>query len=132
MIQHDLRRGKRRHPSQRTLEERTTTNGGMSYRQQLDTSPHVLPASTTGGRAERNRGGESPLSGATGSGVCPGSYIRSASLGEKFGGQQVRMRMSLWPALDAISVIARLKAQDKLARALPSWSKERGSLGTGH
>ena len=42
------------------------------------------------------------------------------------------MRMSLWPALDAISVIARLKAQDKLARALPSWSKERGSLGTGH
>jgi hypothetical protein len=81
MIQHDLRQGKRRHPSERTLEERTTTNGGISYRRQLDSSPRVLPASTTGGRAERNRGGDSPLSGATGSGVCPGSYIRSASLG---------------------------------------------------
>ena len=64
-------------------------------------------------KGQRNRGGESPLSGATGSGVCPGSYIRSASLGKNFGGHQVRMRMSLWPALDAISVIARLKAQDE-------------------
>ena len=64
------------------------------------------------------------------------AYIQGPTSGRlawgNFGGQQVRMRMSLWPALDAISVIARLKAQDKLARALPSWSKERGSLGTGH
>ena len=82
MIQPDLRQGKRRHPSERTLEERTTTNGGISYRRQLDSSPRVLPASTTGGRAERNIGGESRLSGATGSGVCPGSYVQSASLRE--------------------------------------------------
>jgi len=132
MIQHNLRQGKRRHPSERTLEERTTTNGGIPYRRQLDSSPRVLPASTTAGRAKRNRE-EIPLS------VAPqeAAYVQGPTSGrlawgKKFGGQQVRMRMSLWPALDAISVIARLKAQDKLARALPSWSKERGSLGTGH
>jgi hypothetical protein len=55
MIQHDLRQGKRRHPSERTLEERTTTNGGIPYRRQLDSSPRVLPTSTTAGRAKRNR-----------------------------------------------------------------------------
>ena len=33
-------------------------------------------------KGQAQRRGDSPLSGATGSGVCPGSYIRSASLGK--------------------------------------------------
>jgi hypothetical protein len=57
MIQHDLRRGKRRHPSERTLEERTTTNGGIPYRRQLDSSPRV--ELTTNQQTRDNKSAES-------------------------------------------------------------------------
>ena len=72
----------RRHPSKQKLEERTSQMVEYPIAGSTDSRRRVLPASTTGGRTERNKRGDSPLGGATRSGVWPGSYAQSASFRE--------------------------------------------------